>query len=124
MKINTLSKRLALQEVFDRLAVEPGGALAYFDLLRSWDDTGMRRRDLDEALELAIVEGDLVDTYSHEGRLAILTEQGHARAQINPLTLQQIQHLRQAMTALEWARQRPRSGQRSGRRADDTPAVH
>jgi hypothetical protein len=124
VKINTLSKRLALQEVFDALAVEPGGALPYFDLLRSWEDTGMRRRDLDDALADAIGQGDLIETYCHEGRIMVLTDLGHERAQVNPSTLRQIENLRSAMTALEWARQRPRRGVRSGRRADDSPPLH
>lgn len=124
MKINTLCKRLALQDVFESLAVEPGSALAYFELLRRWDDTGMRRSDLDDALANAISAGDVVDTYGDEGRIAILTEQGHERCEINPATLHQIEELRKAMAALEWARQRSRRGLRSGRRALDVPLVH
>ena len=124
MKINTLSKRLALQELFDALAVEPGGSLMYFELLRRWEDTGMRRRDLDDALADAVGKGDLQEVHSHEGRLAVLTEQGHLRSQINPSTLHQIEELRHAMTALAWAKQRPRRGMRPGRRVDDRPPVH
>jgi hypothetical protein len=123
MKINTLCKRLALQDVFESLAVEPGSALAYFELIRRWDDTGMRRKDLDDALANAISLGDLIDTYGDEGRLAILTEQGHERAEINPATLHQIEEFRQAMAALEWARQRARRGLGAGRGAPHPPAL-
>lgn len=124
MKVNALSKRLALHDVFEALAVQPGGALAYFDLLRRWSDTGLRRGDLDEALANAIGVGDVIETYGDEGRLAVLTEQGSELREVNPATLREIEELRQATVALEWARQRTRRGARSGRRADDKPPVH
>lgn len=124
MKVNDLCKRLALQEVFETMAVDPGGALSYRELQRCWDETGMRRSDLDDALTQAVGVGDVISAYGDNGQMVILTQQGHERAEVNPDSLQEIEALRQAMVLLEWMRLRMRQGPRSGRRADDRPLLH
>lgn len=119
MQINALCKQLALQDVFEEFEVGPGSGFLYFELLRLWDRTGLRRADLETALAEGLSNGKLAELYTHEGRMAILTEAGHRAARHSPDTLHQIEEQARAFEALEWARQRHRSGPRQGRRRSD-----
>ena len=119
MRIDALCKKLALHEVFSSYGVEPGNGLLFSDIAHGWDQTGLRQRDLDDAITLAMDDGEVAEVYTHEGRLAVLTENGHEVAQGNPRTLREIDQLSHALAGLAWAKRRKRGGLRSGRRTSD-----
>lgn len=106
MHISPFCRRLALHEVFREYGVEADGSLPYFDLQRSWAQTGLRRSDLDEAINDALGLGDLLETYSHEGRLAVLTTSGHGKVRQAPTTLRDLEQRRLAEAVLQRARSR------------------
>lgn len=124
MQIDTLCKQLALQDLFEDFDVSPGGGFLYHELQRLWDRTGLRRADLEEAIASGLSAGTLAELYTHEGRMAVLTENGHERAQHGPDTLRQIEAYARALAALDWARSRRRRGARTGRRKSDLPQLH
>jgi len=124
MQIDTLCKQLALQDLFEDFDVSPGGGFLYHELQRLWDRTGLRRADLEEAIASGLSAGTLAELYTHEGRMAVLTESGHERAQHGPDTLRQIEAYARALAALDWARSRRRHGARAGRRKSDLPQLH
>lgn len=126
MQISPFCRRLALHEVFREYGVETDGSLPYHDLQRSWADTGLRRSDLDQAINDALGNGDLLETWSHEGRLAILTASGHRKARQAPATVHELEQQRLAETVLQRAKSRRRlHGLLHGRlRAGDSIATH
>lgn len=119
MQINMLCKQLALRDLFEEFDVSPGSGLLYYELQRLWDKTGLRRNDLEDALAQAFFLGELAELYSHEGRLAVLTERGYVHTHSSPETLRQIEAYARALGALDWARARLRRGAQLGRRNDD-----
>ena len=121
MKITTLSRTLALQNIFENLAVPPGGTVPFFHIVRYWRDTGLRRADLEVAVELALKAGELIEQYSDEGRLLMLTELGQVNSRYKLDTRNEIEDFSSALDMLERARLR-----RSGKitlipRVDDLP---
>lgn len=124
MRIDPLCKQLALQDLYEDFDVSPGSGFLLHELQRLWDRTGLRRSDLDEALANGLSAGSLAELYTHEGRMAVLTESGYQQAQHSPDTLRQIEAHARALAALDWARSRRRRGVRSGRRKSDQPQLH
>jgi hypothetical protein len=59
VKTNKPEQKLALQDVYDALAREPGGALRYFDLLRAWSGTGSEPQCRTTSI------ARLIDTFDH-----------------------------------------------------------
>jgi hypothetical protein len=124
MHVNALCKLLALQEIYQAYEVPVGHGLLFYELQRLWDRTGLRSRDLDDALSTALLRGDLQELITHEGRMVVLTEQGREHARTAPKTVHEREALAAALGALEWARRRLRRGPRLGRRQSDPRLTH
>jgi hypothetical protein len=124
MHVNALCKLIALQELYAAFEVPPGHGLLYYELQRLWERTGLRQRDLDDALSTALLRGELAELFTDEGRMAVLTELGQRHALAAPVTVHEREALAEALTALDWTRQRLRRGRREGRRRTDPRLTH
>lgn len=124
MHINSLCKLLALQQVYQSNGVEPGSGLLRYELQRLWEETGLRRNDLEDALMTALLEGQLAEFSSDEGWLAVLTGRGFEAQHAVPDRVRDMEERAKATAALEWARARLRRGIRLGRRRDDPAVLH
>jgi hypothetical protein len=119
MQITPMCKALALHEIFDSNAVEPGGALSREVLADAWQSTGLRQADLDDALADLRSRGEFEVFDEPDGTLVVLTEAGFRQAQRDLSDLAEIEALIRAYATLALLRRRRPQGAGGGRRRSD-----
>ena len=124
MKITALCRTLALQNIFEKLAVQPGHCVPYFHVIRYWHDSGLRRSDLDIAVDAALSAGELLEQYSDEGRQLMLTELGQVNSRYKLNTRNEIEGFSDVLDVLEQVRHRQRGDISLIPRAEDLLLTH
>ena len=124
MKVTALSRTLALQNIFEELAVQSGSCVPYFHIIRYWHETGLRRADLEVAVKEALAAGELIEQYSDDGRLLMLTELGQVNSRYRLNTRRELEGFSDALEVLEWAKLRGRGEISLSPRAGDLIPAH
>ena len=124
MKVTALSRTLALQNIFEKLAVQSGSCVPYFHIIRYWNETGLRRADLEVAVKESLAAGELMEQYSDDGRLLMLTERGQVNSRYRLNTRRELDDFSDALAVLEWAKHRSRGEISLAPRAGDLLLAH